>query len=267
MIEIKQVSQAYGTQDILKNVSIKIKEKRITALVGANGAGKTTLLNVAANLIPAKCGQVFLDGRDIRKMENIEIAKKIAILKQTQHMSMRITIQELVAFGRYPHSKGRLKPEDEEKVREAIRYMDLQDIAGKFIDELSGGQRQRAYIAMILAQDTKYIFLDEPLNNLDIKYSVEMMTILHNLVQELGKTVIIVLHDINFAAAFADEIVAMKDGTIIREGAAQSMIDEDTLREVFDHKFHIINVGERKVCVYFQPPEAVLQNQRDIKQL
>ena len=145
--------------------------------------------------------------------------------------------------------------------------MDLQDIAGKFIDELSGGQRQRAYIAMILAQDTKYIFLDEPLNNLDIKYSVEMMTILHNLVQELGKTVIIVLHDINFAAAFADEIVAMKDGTIIREGAAQSMIDEDTLREVFDHKFHIINVGERKVCVYFQPPEAVLQNQRDIKQL
>ena len=184
MIEIKQVFQTYGTQDILKNVSIKIKEKRITALVGANGAGKTTLLNVAANLIPAKSGQVLVDGKNIRDMENIEIAKKIAVLKQTQHLSMRITIQELVAFGRYPHSKGRLKSQDEVKIREAIHYMDLEDIKEKFIDELSGGQRQRAYIAMILAQDTKYIFLDEPLNNLDIKYSVEMMTILQNLVQD-----------------------------------------------------------------------------------
>lgn len=266
MIEIKQVFQTYGTQDILKNVSIKIKEKRITALVGANGAGKTTLLNVAANLIPAKSGQVLVDGKNIRDMENIEIAKKIAVLKQTQHLSMRITIQELVAFGRYPHSKGRLKSQDEVKIREAIHYMDLEDIKEKFIDELSGGQRQRAYIAMILAQDTKYIFLDEPLNNLDIKYSVEMMTILQNLVQELDKTVIIVLHDINFAAAFADEIIAMKDGEIIREGPARSMISEDTLKEVFDHEFHIIDVGQRKVCVYFQPEETYPQNQYGIKQ-
>ena len=259
MIEIKQVTQAYGSQDILKNVSLKIKEKRITALVGANGAGKTTLLNVAANLIPAKSGHVFLDGENISDMESMEIAKKVAILKQTQHLSMRITVGELVAFGRYPHSKGRMKPEDEEKVREAIRYMDLAAIEGKFIDELSGGQRQRAYIAMILAQDTKYIFLDEPLNNLDIKYSVEMMTILQNLVRELDKTVIIVLHDINFAAAFADEIVAMKEGRIIREGPAQSIIHENTLKEVFDHEIHIISVGERKVCVYFQPQETGLE--------
>lgn len=264
MIELKQVSQAYGTQDILKNVSLKIKEKRITALVGANGAGKTTLLNVAANLIPAKSGQVLLDGRDICQMETIEIARKIAILKQTQHLSMRITVQELVAFGRYPHSKGRLKSADETKIREAIAYMDLENIKEKFIDELSGGQRQRAYIAMILAQDTRYVFLDEPLNNLDIKYSVEMMTILQKLVQELDKTVIIVLHDINFAAAFADEIVAMKGGEIIREGPAESIIDGETLNDVFDHEFHIIRVGERKVCVYFQPqPDREIKRSKD----
>ena len=259
MIEIREVSQAYGVQDVLRQVSVSIKEKRITALVGANGAGKTTLLNVAANLIPAKSGQVFLDGKNISQMEKIEIAKKIAVLKQTQHLSMRITVEELVAFGRYPHSKGRLKAWDQEKISQAIAYMDLQKIQDKFIDELSGGQRQRAYIAMILAQDTPYIFLDEPLNNLDIKYSVEMMTILQKLVRELDKTVIIVLHDINFAAAFADEIVAMRDGRIIRQGEAPSIINPDILREVFDHDFHIVRVGTRNVCVYFQAQDMIPQ--------
>lgn len=253
MIEIKHISQAYGSHQVLKDVSLCIREQRITALIGANGAGKTTLLNVAANLIPAHTGDVLLDGENIRSMKNIDIAKKIAILKQSQQLNMRITVRELVSFGRYPHSKGRLRTEDDTKIQEAIAYMNLHKIQGRFIDELSGGQRQRAYIAMILAQDTKYIFLDEPLNNLDIKYSVEMMTILQKLVQELGKTVIIVLHDINFAAAFSDEIVAMKDGTIIREGAAREIVDEDTMAAVFDHQFHIVDIGGRKVCVYFQP--------------
>lgn len=253
MIEIKNVSQAYGEHAVLKNVTLKIKEGRITALIGANGAGKSTLLNVAANLIPVRSGEVLLDGENVNAMKNIEIAKKIAILKQTQHLSMRITVRELVSFGRYPHSKGRLGAEDEKKIREAISYMNLSEIEDRFIDELSGGQRQRVYIAMILAQDTKYIFLDEPLNNLDIKYSVEMMLILQKMIKELHKTVIIVLHDINFAAAYADEIVAMKDGEIIREGAANKLIDKETLAAVFDHEFYITEVGSRKVCVYFQP--------------
>ena len=256
MIEIQHISQAYGSYDVLKDVSLNIQENKITALIGANGAGKTTLLNVAANLIPAKGGQVLLDGVNIQELKNVEIAKKIAVLKQTQHLSMRITIRELIAFGRYPHCKGRLRSGDEEKIREAISYMDLQDIENKFIDELSGGQRQRAYIAMILAQDTKYIFLDEPLNNLDIKYSVEMMQILQRLVPELNKTGIIVLHDINFAAAFADQIVAMRNGMLISEGEARSIIDQGTLQEVFDYNFHIVEIGKRKVCVYFQPDSA-----------
>ncbi len=253
MIEIKSVSQAYGDHAVLKNVNLQIREGRITALIGANGAGKSTLLNVAANLLPVRTGEVLLDGENVSGMKNIEIAKKIAILKQTQHLSMRITVRELVSFGRYPHSKGRLKAEDEKKIQEAVEYMNLLEIQDRFIDELSGGQRQRAYIAMILAQDTKYIFLDEPLNNLDIKYSVEMMLILRKMIKELNKTVIIVLHDINFAAAYADEIVAMKDGEIIREGTARDIIDKETLAAVFDHDFYITDVGNRKVCVYFQP--------------
>lgn len=253
MIEIRSVSQAYGDHSVLKNVNLKIKEGCITALIGANGAGKSTLLNVAANLIPVRAGEVLLDGENVNEMKNIEIAKKIAILKQTQHLSMRITVRELVSFGRYPHNKGRLGVEDERKIQEAIDYMNLPEIQDRFIDELSGGQRQRAYIAMILAQDTKYIFLDEPLNNLDIKYSVEMMLILQKMIRELKKTVIIVLHDINFAAAYADEIVAMKDGEIICEGNATDIMDKETLAAVFDHEFYITEVGKRKVCVYFQP--------------
>lgn len=257
MITLKSISQAYGEHAVLKNVNLNIREGRITALIGANGAGKSTLLNVAANLIPVRAGEVFLDGENVNDMKNIEIAKKIAILKQTQHLSMRITVRELVSFGRYPHSKGHLGEEDKKKIQEAIDYMSLSDIQERFIDELSGGQRQRAYIAMILAQDTKYIFLDEPLNNLDIKYSVEMMLILQKMIKELNKTVIIVLHDINFAAAYADEIVAMKNGEIIREGAAGDIIDKDTLSAVFDYDFYITDVGSRKVCVYFQPETTI----------
>lgn len=252
MIEIKNISQAYGNTQVLKSVNLIIKEKRITALIGANGAGKSTLLNVAANLIEPFAGTVLLDGKDIKEMKSQDIAKKIAILKQTQHLSMRVSVRELISFGRYPHSQGRLKEEDELKIRQAIVYMNLEEIEHKFIDELSGGQRQRAYIAMILAQDTKYIFLDEPLNNLDIKYSIEMMTILGKLVNELGKTVIIVMHDINFAAAYADDIVAMKDGQITKEGTAQEIIDQTVLTEVFDHEFCIADVYGKKVCVYFR---------------
>ncbi|MBS4534041.1 ATP-binding cassette domain-containing protein [Clostridium sp. D2Q-14] len=254
MIEIKNISQAYGNTQVLREVNLIIKEKRITALIGANGAGKSTLLNVAANLLEPCAGTVLLDGKDIKEMKSQDIAKRIAILKQTQHLNMRISVRDLVSFGRYPHSQGRLKDEDEQKIRQAIEYMNLKEIENKFIDELSGGQRQRAYIAMILAQDTKYIFLDEPLNNLDIKYSVEMMTILRKLVKELSKTVIIVMHDINFAAAYADDIVAMKGGQIMKEGAAQDIIDQTVLTEVFDHEFCIANVYGKKVCVYF-PPE------------
>lgn len=255
MIKIKNISQAYGSNRVLKGVSLDIKENQITALIGANGAGKTTLLNVAANLIESNGGQVLLDGADIKGMKNRDIAKKIAVLKQTQHLNMRVSVKDLVSFGRYPHSLGRLKEEDEQKISQAIEYMNLREIEHKFIDELSGGQRQRAYIAMILAQDSKYIFLDEPLNNLDIKYSVEMMGILRKLVKELGKTVIIVMHDINFAAAYADDIVAMKDGRITKEGSARDIIDQAVLAEVFDHEFCIADIKGKKVCVYFQPED------------
>lgn len=251
MIEIKNITQAYGKNRILEDVSLTIRDKQITALVGANGAGKSTLLGVITRLVPALSGEVLLDGENLKNIKSRDVAKKIAILKQTQQLSIRISINDLVEFGRFPHCGGNLKDIDKQKVDEAIRYMDLQSIRDKYIGELSGGQRQRAFIAMILTQDTPYIFLDEPLNNLDIKYSVEMMKIISNLTEDLGKTVVVVLHDINFAAAYSDHIVAMKDGQIIREGRADEMVTKEIMDNIFDHDFHIIEQDSKKVCLYF----------------
>ncbi|MCL2201720.1 MAG: ATP-binding cassette domain-containing protein [Oscillospiraceae bacterium] len=252
MIEVKGITQSYSHEvDVLKDVNLTVRENSVTALVGANGAGKSTLLSVIANLIPAKKGSVFLNGENIRNIKIDETAKKIAFLKQSQQLDIRIPVRDLVEFGRFPHCKGKLKKEDHQKVSEAIDYMDLSDIAHKYLDEISGGQRQRAFIAMILAQDTPYIFLDEPLNNLDIKYSVEMMKIVRQLVRELKKTIVVVLHDINFASAYADYIIAMKDGQIYSEGSTEEIIRPDVLNPVFDHNFNITQRNGKNVCLYF----------------
>jgi len=252
MIEVKNVTQTYGRDiDVLKDISFSVPSKKVTALVGANGAGKSTLLGVIANLIPARCGQVLLNGEDIRKISIDETAKKIAFLKQSQQLSIRIPVKDLVEFGRFPHCKGKLKDDDNKKVAQAIDYMDLSDFSHKYLDEISGGQRQRAFIAMILAQDTPYIFLDEPLNNLDIKYSVEMMKIVKKLVAELGKSIVVVLHDINFASAYADHIIAMKDGMIHGQGSPSEVIKPDVLNPVFSYDFNIMERDGKKVCLYF----------------
>jgi iron complex transport system ATP-binding protein len=256
MIEVKNVRQSYGDNEVLRRVNLVIPENRVSALIGANGAGKSTLIKVITRLLPLREGAIFLDGQDMRLMKSREIAKTIGVLKQSHHISIRISVEDLVAFGRYPHSQGRLSATDKAKIDEVIAYMRLEDIREKYLDELSGGQRQRAYIAMVLAQDTKYIFLDEPLNNMDIHFSVEIMHILSRLVAELGKTVVIVVHDINFAAAYADNIIAMKDGTISAEGPADRVITKEILDGIFGFDFNITEVAGKKVCLYFRDEQA-----------
>ena len=257
MIQIKNISQSYGDFKVLDDITLEIPEGKITALIGANGAGKSTLLGVVSRLLMPSYGQVFIDDEDISLMKSHEVAKKLAILKQTNQHQVRISIRDLVSFGRFPHSKGRLKEEDIQKIDQVIEYMNLKNIEHKYLDQLSGGQRQRAYIAMILAQDTKYVFLDEPLNNLDMKYAIEMMTILQKMVKELHKTVIVVMHDINFAAAFSDYIIAMKDGKIASQGDIDTMMDKEKLDHIFDHDFCIAGVNGRKVCIYYNQENGV----------
>ncbi len=252
MIEIKQVSKKYGSLVVLDDIHLTIKDGAVTALIGPNGAGKSTLLGVISKLIEADSGTVLLDGESISKIKPNVFAKAIAILKQTNQINVNLTVRELVSFGRWPHSKGNLTKEDEAKIDEAIKFLRLKEVEHKSINQLSGGQKQRAYIAMIVAQDTKYVLLDEPLNNLDMRYSVDMMLILQDLVKKLGKTVMIVLHDINFAATFSDHIIAMKDGKIIQEGTPDQIMEKDILDYVFDHEFCIAGVNGKKYCIYYQ---------------
>ena len=172
MIEIKNVSKSYRSKFVVESVTTDIPEGKITCIIGPNGAGKSTLLNMISRLTPLDSGEIKIDGKAIGEWDKAELAKTIATLKQENTTNVRLTVYELISFGRFPHSGGRLNSEDKKIIEEAIEYMNLGEFRDKYLDELSGGQRQRAYIAMTIAQNTKYIFLDEPLNNLDMKSSV-----------------------------------------------------------------------------------------------
>ncbi|MGZ0051561.1 iron ABC transporter ATP-binding protein [Brevibacillus gelatini] len=251
MIEVRNVSKQYGNKNVVENVSVKIAKGKITSFIGPNGAGKSTLLSMISRLLTKDQGEVLIEGQEIGQYKSNDLAKKISILKQSNHITVRLTIRELVSFGRFPYSQGNLTKEDWKYVDEAIRYLELTDIQHKYLDQLSGGQRQRAYIAMVVAQNTEYVLLDEPLNNLDMKHSVQIMKVLRRLVDEMGKTVVIVIHDINFASCYSDYIVALKDGKVVKEGTTDEIIDPQILKDVYDMDIHIEDIEQNKICVYF----------------
>lgn len=251
MIEIKGVSKKYGNKLVVDNVSLNIEKGKITSLIGPNGAGKSTLLSMITHTAHRDAGSVYIEGKEIEKYSKEEFAKKVAILKQSNNFNIRLTVKELVEFGRFPYSKGRLTKDDEKYVSEAIDYMNLKEIEHKYIDELSGGQRQRALISMIMAQNTEYIFLDEPLNNLDIKHSVEMMKVLRKLVNDLGKTVVIVIHDINFASCYSDYIAVLKNGKLITMNNTENVVKKEILEDIYEIDFEIKNINNNNICVYY----------------
>ncbi|WP_043969695.1 MULTISPECIES: iron ABC transporter ATP-binding protein [Acinetobacter] len=250
-IELKNLSKSYQQQQVVTDVSLSITKGQFTAFIGPNGAGKSTVLSIMSRLIEADQGQVLLDGQDLQQMKSADIAKKLAILKQSNHTELRLSIEDLVAFGRFPYSQGRLTAEDREVIDRCIAYMDLEALRHRQLSELSGGQRQRAYIAMILAQDTDYILLDEPLNNLDMKHSSQIMKVLKDLAENHGKSIIVVIHDINFASVYADHIIAMKAGQLVYQGYPQQMMDERILKDIFDFHIPIQQVQQHKLGLYF----------------
>lgn len=251
MIEVSNVSKQYGQKQVLEKISIQIPKRKITSFIGPNGAGKSTLLSIMSRLISKDEGTIHIDGQEISQVKNDELAKKISILKQENNTNLRLTIKELVSFGRFPYSQNRLTKEDEQLVEQAIEYMNLTSMQNQYLDQLSGGQKQRAFIAMIIAQDTDYILLDEPLNNLDMKHSVQIMKILQRLVVELGKTICIVIHDINFASCYSDYIIALKNGKVIHEGTTEQIMDPSTLKDIYEMDMKIQNINDHKICVYF----------------
>jgi iron complex transport system ATP-binding protein len=251
MIFAETLVKKYGGTAVVDNVTASIAQGKMTTFIGPNGAGKSTLLSMVSRLLSRDGGSVSIDGTPMEHVEDKELAKRLSILKQSNEMSVRLSVRDLVSFGRFPYTRGRLTDEDEQIIDDAAAYVELQEIENKFLDELSGGQRQRAFIAMILAQDTDYILLDEPLNNLDMRHSVQIMKVLRSLVDDLGKTVVLVIHDINFASCYSDYIVAMKYGKVEMEGRTWDVIHPEHLKKIYDMDFQVQEVNNQKICVYF----------------
>ncbi len=250
MIDISKISKSYGDNPVLDTVNLAIESGKFTAFIGPNGAGKSTLLSLISRLMPKEEGYLYIKGQEIDSWDSVELAKELSMLKQKIDYQVKLTVEELISFGRYPYSKGRLSTEDYQNIDRAITYMDLDNFRHRRIDQLSGGQMQRVNIAMILAQDTDIILLDEPLNNLDIKQGILMMKTLRRLVDDLGKTVVVVIHDINIASQFVDVMVAFKDGKVFRQGTPDQVMTADVLGELYDMTLTIADIDGKKICLY-----------------
>ena len=250
-MHIQSLTKQYGDKTVVDGVSFSIPKGKVISLIGPNGAGKSTVMGMISRLIAHDSGLVQFEGKEMHKWKSRELSKRLAILTQQNNIQMKLTVRELVCFGRFPYSGNRLTPEDHEIVDRALDYMELHDFADRFIDELSGGQRQRALIAMVIAQDTDYVLLDEPTNNLDIYHATNMMKIVRRLCDELGKTVILVLHDINYAAFYSDYICAFKDGKIAKFGTAEEVMTKENLSEIYQVDFEILNIKGKPLSIYY----------------
>lgn len=250
-MNVKDLIKSYGRKKVVNEVSFEVPKGKVLSLIGPNGAGKSTVMGMISRLIAKDSGAIHFEDKDLIKWKSRELAKKLAILTQHNNIQMKLTVRELVAFGRFPYSGSRLTPEDNAMVNKAIEYMELEEYQDRYIDELSGGQRQRAYIAMVIAQDTEYVLLDEPTNNLDIYHASNLMRIARRLCDELGKTVILVLHEINYAAFYSDYICAFKDGYIAKFGKVDEVINKDCLRDIYNVDFEIIRVKDKPLSVYY----------------
>ena len=249
MISIRDLSFQIGGAQILTDISLDLPSGKITALIGPNGAGKSTLLSLVARLEKVQAGSVVVGDLTVGECSNRELAKHLSILPQLLDQVPRLSVRDLVSFGRFPYHQGRPTHEDTAAINHALKLFHLKDLAGQSVDELSGGQRQRAQIAMIFAQDTEYMLLDEPLNNLDIAGARSLMALLRDLADTHGKTIVIVLHDINYASRYADWVVAMKNGQIAAEGAPVMTVTPRLLRDVFHTDADIEYIGGVPVVI------------------
>ena len=251
MIEVRNLSKSYGDTVVVDDVTLTLPKSGLTSIIGPNGAGKSTLLSMIARLIPMDLGVAMVDGLDVVRTPGDVLAKRLSILRQDNHMTARLTVNDLVAFGRYPHNKGRPTVADRDHILRALNYLGLEDLRERFLDELSGGQRQRAFMAMVLCQDTDYMLFDEPLNNLDIRHAVAMMKLLRNAASDFRKTVVVVLHDINFASAYSNHIVVMKDGKVFMQGGPDEIITPDTLSSIYDAPFDVYEMNGKRLPNYY----------------
>lgn len=250
MITLSQVAKSYSGETNIGPVDMTLPAGGITALVGPNGAGKSTLLTMVGRLLDIDTGTITVGGLNVATTKSKELAKVLSVLRQENHFVTKLTVRQLVGFGRFPYTGGRLTTKDEEIISRYIDFLDLTELENRYLDELSGGQRQRAYVAMVLCQETDYVLLDEPLNNLDISHSVQMMQHLQNAARTLGRTIIVVLHDINFAARYADHICAIKDGKLASFGTVEDIMQDEILTDIFDTPIQVIQGPNGPLACY-----------------
>lgn len=239
----RELSLGYGSGLIVDGLSVEIADGAVTAIVGPNACGKSTLLRGLARLLRPACGQVILDGADIATLHTKDVARKLGLLPQSAIAPEGITVADLVARGRFPHQRvlRQYSRQDQRAVADAMAATGVAELAGRPVDELSGGQRQRVWVAMVLAQQTPLVLLDEPTTFLDIAHQIELLDLFAELNAEQGRTIVAVLHDLNHACRFADRIIAMKAGTIVVQGDPAAVITAGLVEEVYGLQCQIID--------------------------
>ena len=255
MLTIENLTVSYTGHSILENLDLTIPEGSITALIGPNGCGKSTLLKAISGGTKISSGKVYLNGQNLTKLGHKKRAKILSILPQSPITPDGISVQQLVSFGRNPYLSqwGKLNADDHQKVHSALSETNLVALAERTVDSLSGGQRQRAWIAMVLAQDTEYIILDEPTTYLDLSYQIELLEMMQKM-NKKGKTIIVVLHDLNQACRYCDHLVVMKKGQLIAQGDPLKIFNSQLLKDVFDLNAIIINdpIANKPMCIPLQ---------------
>ena len=251
MLSIENLTFSYGEHEVLRGLSAEIRSGAVTTLMGANGCGKTTLLSLLTKNLKPDGGSISLDGEDLGKIPLKDFAKRAAIVHQKNAAPDDLTVEKLVSYGRLPyHSIFRvsLDEKNEKQVERAMHLTGLTELRDRRIGTLSGGQRQRAFIAMALAQNTKLLFLDEPTTSLDVRYQVEILRLVERLNREQGMTIVMVLHDINQALAYSDEIIGLKDGRVAVQGAPEDVIDSESLQTLYGIRLPVFR-AEGRLCV------------------
>lgn len=256
VISVKNLSVAYEDNTIIEDMNLSIPKGKVSIIIGANGCGKSTLLKAIARINKPKNGDIFINNKNIKEIKEKNIAKEIAFLPQGPVCPSGLTVRELVAYGRFPHQKiiGGLNNHDKEVIDWVIEETGLGEFANREVESLSGGQRQRAWIAMILAQETDIIMLDEPTTYLDMSYQLEVLEVLQKLNKEKNITVVIVLHELNNACRFADNIIGLKNGKIICEGKPIDVINRETLKKIYgiDARLKLSENGEYPICTEYE---------------
>lgn len=258
---VNSLRVGYAGQEVIKNISLDFDKAKITTIIGPNGSGKSTLLKAAGRLLQPYSGEVLLEESEIFTMEDRDIAKRLGILPQSPTAPMDLPVHCLVAFGRTPHHGflGRFSKEDQEVVYWALEATGMTDKRYKRLGQLSGGERQRAWIAMALAQKPEILLLDEPTTYLDIHHQFEVLELLQSLNRDHSLTLIMVLHDLNLAASFSHRIIALKGGVMVADGTPETVLNTETISEVFHIRSKVIRVTEGGISKTVAIPLGVLQ--------